>query len=404
MPPSNLTFEDVFDPGLYLEINALMEVLPWRQRRICSLRFGFDGESPHTLEEVANEFAVTRERIRQIIDSSIRRLRSAAASNSSLLALDRVLGQDPAQWPARAWLQTAHRERHIHRQAEAQLLLAVKGLSWRDARRTIGSYLREQTGRVEAAREGHRSEEGRAKAAVRATALVDRFVAHVLWPSTTKPLPDLSAFSRQRHLPAQTLGKAGYFDSGKLKRPVQYESLLELSIFEAFEMASTVISYQEQPLQVDVTIDGLSFRYTPDVVIHLDDGRAVVIELKPPHMLGLFDGWLRWASLARWCGEAGLGLLVGSPRFTVIDLLHTPCNPRLRAEVLRAIDAAPVSWRDYRQLAVACNAQMTGLASVAVRETLDWRLVPFRLCVPAPDQRREASAWWRLVARCSYQA
>jgi hypothetical protein len=214
----------------------------------------------------------------------------------------------------------------------------------------------------------------------------------------------LSAFSRQRLLPAQPLGRTGYFDSSKLKRPVQYESSLELKVFEAFEMVSTVIAYQEQPLQVDVTIDDVEFRYTPDVVVHLDDGRAVVIELKPPHKLGLFDGWLRWASLARWCGAAGLGLLVGSPRFTVVDLLRTRCNPQLATEVLRAIDAAPVSWGDYRELAVACSAQMTELASVAVHEMLDWRLVPFRLCLPAPDQRREASAWWRLVARCSYEA
>jgi hypothetical protein len=368
------------------------------------LRFGFGGERSHTLAEVASECAVTRERIRQTIDSSVRTLRSAVASDSSFLALDRVLGPDPAQWAARAWLQAEHHERHIHRRAEAQLLLAVKGLGWRAARRAIDSYLREQTRSAEVARDTRRSQERRAKATLRATALVDRFVAHALWPSAVKPLPDLSAFSRQRQLPSETLGNAGYFDSAKLKRPVQYESLLERSVFEAFEMASTVISYQEQPLQVDVTVDGVSFRYTPDVVVRLDDGRAVVMELKPPHKLGLFDGWLRWASLARWCGQAGLGLLVGSPRFTVVDLLRTPCNPQLRTDVLRAIDTAPVSWGDYRQLAVACNAQMAELAAVVVRETLDWRLVPFRLCVPAPGQRRVASAWWRLVARCSCEA
>ncbi|MGO9760845.1 MAG: hypothetical protein ACLP1Q_06260 [Solirubrobacteraceae bacterium] len=214
----------------------------------------------------------------------------------------------------------------------------------------------------------------------------------------------MSAFSRQRRLPAGALGKTGYFVSGKLGRSVQYESLLELKMFEAFELAASVISYQEQPLQVDVTVDGVDFRYTPDVVVHLEDGRAAVIELKPPHVLGLFDGWLRWAALARWCGQAGLGLLVGSPSFTVVDLVRTPCNPQLQTEVVRAAAQAPVSWRDYRQLAAACNAQMVELGSVAVRETLDWRLVPFRLCVPAPEQRREASAWWRLVARCSQNA
>lgn len=401
MSPSGLTFEDVFDPSVYLEMNGLVSVLPWRQRRICSLRFGFEGERPHTLDEVASEFAVTRERVRQIVGSSVRRLQSVALSDSSLPAFARLLGPDPEQWPARAWIQTAHRERHSYRRAEAQFLLAIGGLSWQAARRAVDGYLSGHASRVEAARAERRSQIGRAKLVARATTLVNRLVAHTLWPSTTKPLPDLEAFSRRRDLPKQTLGRAGYFDSGKLQRPVQYESSLELSVFDAFEIAPEVVSYQEQPLQVKVTIDGVGFLYTPDVIVHLDNGRAIVAELKPPHKLGLFDGWLRWAALARWCGEAGIGLLVGSPRFTVVDLLHTPCNPRLRIEVLRMVDSASVSWVDYRELAIACNATMGELASVSMCELLDWRLVPFRLSIPTPDQRQEASRWWRLVAHCS---
>ena len=365
------------------------------------MRLGLDGERPHTLEEVAGQFNVTRERIRQIIETSVLRLRSVSQNGPRLLALDRILGQDPAYWPVRAWIQTGHRERNLHRRAEAQLLLVLGGLSWRMARRVIDSYIHEQCREALVERDEYRSEASRVKMATRATVRVDRFVAHALWPSTTKPLHDLSAFSCRRALPVKPRGQAGYFDSCKLKRRVQYESLLEREVFEDFERASTIISYQEQPLQVDVTIDGASFRYTPDVVVHLNDGRGVVIELKPPHKLGLFDGWLRWAALARWCGEAGLGLLVGSPRFTFIDLLRAPCNPWLRTEVLRAIDTGPVLWADYRQLAVACSAPMTELAPIAVCEVLDWRLVPFRVCFPAPDQRREASALWRLVARYS---
>jgi hypothetical protein len=124
-----------------------------------------------------------------------------------------------------------------------------------------------------------------------------------------------------------------------------------------------------------------------------------VIEIKPPHKLGLFDAWLRWASLARWCGEEGMGMLVGSPRFTVMDLYGTPCNPRLRVEVLRALGLGALSWGDYRDLAISCGAQMTDLARVAVSETLDWRLHPFRLVLTESEQRSRAAAWWRLVSR-----
>jgi hypothetical protein len=71
---------------------------------------------------------------------------------------------------------------------------------------------------------------------------------------------------RRQLLPVST-NKAGYFSSSKLGRVVQYESLLELEVFQAFDLASSVAAYQEQPLQVDVSVDGVSFRYTPDVVV-----------------------------------------------------------------------------------------------------------------------------------------
>jgi RNA polymerase primary sigma factor len=49
-----------------------------REQKILHLRFGFDGRERRTLKEVAQEFDVTRERIRQIERRAIRRLRRAS--------------------------------------------------------------------------------------------------------------------------------------------------------------------------------------------------------------------------------------------------------------------------------------------------------------------------------------
>jgi len=46
-----------------------------RERKIIKMRFGLDGDRPHTLEEVGAEFAVTRERIRQIEAKALNKLR-----------------------------------------------------------------------------------------------------------------------------------------------------------------------------------------------------------------------------------------------------------------------------------------------------------------------------------------
>ena len=43
-------------------------------KRQITLRFGLDGNQPHTLEEVGQMFHVTRERIRQIEAKALRKL------------------------------------------------------------------------------------------------------------------------------------------------------------------------------------------------------------------------------------------------------------------------------------------------------------------------------------------
>jgi RNA polymerase primary sigma factor len=45
--------------------------LPERERRIVELRFGLDGEEPASLEAVARELGVSRERVRQLEDAAL---------------------------------------------------------------------------------------------------------------------------------------------------------------------------------------------------------------------------------------------------------------------------------------------------------------------------------------------
>jgi len=57
------------------QINGILSSLSDRERKILKMRFGIDGGKSHTLEEVGQEFAVTRERIRQIEAKALNKLR-----------------------------------------------------------------------------------------------------------------------------------------------------------------------------------------------------------------------------------------------------------------------------------------------------------------------------------------
>jgi RNA polymerase primary sigma factor len=56
------------------DIELALSSLPERERKVIELRFGLSGEQPATLEEVGRAFGVTRERIRQIENNTLKKL------------------------------------------------------------------------------------------------------------------------------------------------------------------------------------------------------------------------------------------------------------------------------------------------------------------------------------------
>ncbi len=56
-------------------IDAVLETLDEREKDVIAMRFGFTDGQPHTLEEVARFLQLTRERIRQIEQRSLQKLK-----------------------------------------------------------------------------------------------------------------------------------------------------------------------------------------------------------------------------------------------------------------------------------------------------------------------------------------
>jgi len=70
-------FELLRDKNLRNELGGLLDVLDDREKKIVFQRFGLDGGKPKTLEEVGKRFGVTRERIRQLQNIALSKLRRA---------------------------------------------------------------------------------------------------------------------------------------------------------------------------------------------------------------------------------------------------------------------------------------------------------------------------------------
>jgi len=68
-------FENLSDKDIHMEVGDLLAKLDERERKIINARFGLDGSDPITLEEVGDKFGVTRERIRQLQNIALNKMR-----------------------------------------------------------------------------------------------------------------------------------------------------------------------------------------------------------------------------------------------------------------------------------------------------------------------------------------
>ena len=73
-------FETASDNLQREDVKRALAALPGRDREVLELRYGLNGRQPMTLEEVGAAFGVTRERIRQIENNTLKRLKAMPES------------------------------------------------------------------------------------------------------------------------------------------------------------------------------------------------------------------------------------------------------------------------------------------------------------------------------------
>ena len=80
--------EVVINVNLKDQTSHMLRILTPREEKVIKMRFGLEDGSEHTLEEVGQSFAVTRERIRQIEAKALRKLRHPSRSERLKSFLD----------------------------------------------------------------------------------------------------------------------------------------------------------------------------------------------------------------------------------------------------------------------------------------------------------------------------
>lgn len=74
--------DELMTESLKVEINRALNVLNEREKEVLKMYFGIDSDQPLTLEEIGEKFNLTRERVRQIKEKAIRKLRHNSRSKN----------------------------------------------------------------------------------------------------------------------------------------------------------------------------------------------------------------------------------------------------------------------------------------------------------------------------------
>lgn len=80
-PDSLITPVNQTSEGLSIEMNHALRLLGERERLIIERTFGLNGQSEMTLEEIGEGLELSRERVRQIREKAIRKLRAMGINN-----------------------------------------------------------------------------------------------------------------------------------------------------------------------------------------------------------------------------------------------------------------------------------------------------------------------------------
>jgi RNA polymerase primary sigma factor len=69
------------------KIMEVLETLTSRERKILIMRYGLDGRPPRTLDDIAMEFGISRERVRQIEARAMAKIKNNELRRQKLIQL-----------------------------------------------------------------------------------------------------------------------------------------------------------------------------------------------------------------------------------------------------------------------------------------------------------------------------
>jgi hypothetical protein len=166
---------------------------------------------------------------------------------------------------------------------------------------------------------------------------------------------------------------AGHFESARLRRAVYYESPTELRVFRWLERSPSVRWYQEQPVRVLYAYRGLLKPYFPDAAVMGEDGRVMVVEVKPSFEMYRDITLAKATGALQHFGSRGIGfLMVDSSGQTLHDIAQHPFSPAVAEAIEALFGPRPVRFGQVRRKLEALMGRFDQKVFASMVVNRDW--------------------------------
>ncbi len=366
---------------------AQMQVLPPRMSKMFSLRYGFTDGRIHKLSEIANEFELSRERIRQLLVKSHRNISSAVTR----------IQKNPEN-PTHPCFELV---RYLHLLVKPfepnsperftcfvdDLLPSLpcysKNLEFL-ARLTFSDLSARQEA-INQATTFFKQKGGEQDFPSKTPTKQDRMhklLSSAIWIGTKKIIGDrdLSILTKKRFVSSTGDGKNGQFYSSKTNSVVEYESGLELRFLQQLDSTASVVYYLEQPFVIPYFYDGKNHDYYPDIFLILNDGSGVVVEIKPLKQMCLEQNLVKWRAMRGFCEQNGFGFLITDGVHSVREILsYNSTQIQFVNRIMNSLSKGPVYWRQYQEIISDYEISTMEFVSMVLKNRVRWQLSPFQL-------------------------
>jgi DNA-binding CsgD family transcriptional regulator len=395
---------------------AQAEVLTERETYLLNTRYGFTSGSPQTLETLAQEIHLSRERVRQLLQRALRKLRhrgkrdierghNTTACASLLLYIGYGSDLDDTQLKEKIMALAYSALPSLPLETHALPLLVGLCLPEKEAREFLGKPPLKQTANKEKDEqaesgeniitykmllqqqtEGENNEQTLIKSPKKGSRALESLLEEIRWPrETSSGLERFSLLAGHSLLQAQEQSEGideRRFFSEKLKRYVRYKTLLEMSFFQALEASEEVVFYQERPFKMVEEVKGKPLTCVPDTFFLLQDGRGVLVEVMSWDLMALHAYWDKFNALRLFCFKQGWGLLITDGRKSLQQIKQHPIALPFQTALLEALANAEngsLSWNEYKVVRDTYHGTHKDFIAIVLTQRLIWSLDPFTI-------------------------